>query len=416
LFVTHGLNAQDNWISLPKSTYQDLRKLYFVDSLHGWVVGDSGIILKTTDAGQSWLRQESGITEGILNIFMVNDVRGWALSNRFATDSNYTYYTIILSTTNGGDTWLRRDYPGNVFRAVFFQDSVNGWLGGYYGVIVRTTDGGETWSPVHVDSTLYSQFPILNMKFFNDSYGYAVGGRLDFAGVAWRTTDAGETWHSMAIGPEPVWDIHFVDSLNVYCVSGDLDFGAGLINTTNAGVTWTYRYLEIWGEARALAFRNGSEIWSPLGAPGTYMFSLDSGRTWHDRYTVDTSAVFDAMFVNENTGYMVGGRGTILRYNPLNGVRGTRGRSVPSTARLYQNFPNPFNPVTVIRYTLNVTSRVTLKVFDLLGREVAVLVEEMKESGEYVSSWDARSFPSGVYFCRLTTGKYVGTTKMVLLK
>lgn len=83
---------------------------------------------------------------------------------------------------------------------------------------------------------------------------------------------------------------------------------------------------------------------------------------------------------------------------------------------LSQNYPNPFNPVTVISYQLAVNSRVELKVFDMLGREVAVLVNEQKATGEYQVSFDASSLASGVYFYQLKAGAFVETKSMMLIK
>jgi hypothetical protein len=83
---------------------------------------------------------------------------------------------------------------------------------------------------------------------------------------------------------------------------------------------------------------------------------------------------------------------------------------------LDQNFPNPFNPATEISYQLSAFSRVTLKVYDLLGREVASLVNDKKVPGKYSAIWNASGMPSGVYFYRLQTGTYTETKKMLLLK
>jgi hypothetical protein len=98
----------------------------------------------------------------------------------------------------------------------------------------------------------------------------------------------------------------------------------------------------------------------------------------------------------------------------------------PDQFALLQNYPNPFNPVTTIRFTLTPYSRlpegegtgvrVVLKVFDLLGREVAALVNEKKPAGTHQVTWDASDMPSGVYFYRLTSGKSVSMRKMILLR
>ena len=89
---------------------------------------------------------------------------------------------------------------------------------------------------------------------------------------------------------------------------------------------------------------------------------------------------------------------------------------VPSTFGLDQNFPNPFNPTTNIRYSIIKTSQVTLKVFDLLGRQVRTLVHIMQAPGQYTVSFNAQDLASGVYFYRLQSGDMSITKKLVLMK
>jgi Pectate lyase/Secretion system C-terminal sorting domain len=96
-------------------------------------------------------------------------------------------------------------------------------------------------------------------------------------------------------------------------------------------------------------------------------------------------------------------------YEPLNSTQ-------PAAFELYQNYPNPFNPVTVISYQLAVNSFVTVRVYDLFGREVATLISEEKPAGTYTSRWDATYFASGVYFCRLQAGKFSDTKKLLFVK
>jgi hypothetical protein len=83
---------------------------------------------------------------------------------------------------------------------------------------------------------------------------------------------------------------------------------------------------------------------------------------------------------------------------------------------LYQNYPNPFNPTTTIRFTIPHRSNVTLKVYDMLGKEIATLVDEDKEPGGYSVNFDASGLPSGVYFYRIRAGEFNQTKKMVLMK
>ena len=89
---------------------------------------------------------------------------------------------------------------------------------------------------------------------------------------------------------------------------------------------------------------------------------------------------------------------------------------IVSQFRLEQNYPNPFNPVTTIQFTIGKSDFVSLKVFDLTGREVATLVNDEKLPGTYRLAWDAGSFASGVYFYRLQTSDLVDAKKLLLLK
>jgi len=93
---------------------------------------------------------------------------------------------------------------------------------------------------------------------------------------------------------------------------------------------------------------------------------------------------------------------------------------LPNTYKLYQNYPNPFNPTTTILYDVPVKSKVSIKVYDILGREVATLVNEVKKAGSYRTVFNAniagKTLSSGVYFYRIVAGKYVATKKMVILK
>jgi hypothetical protein len=83
---------------------------------------------------------------------------------------------------------------------------------------------------------------------------------------------------------------------------------------------------------------------------------------------------------------------------------------------LEQNFPNPFNPTTTIRFTLPASQFVTLRVFDIVGNEVATLVDGRKSSGSHVVEFDGAGLASGIYFCRLEAGQFVETKKLVLMK
>ncbi|MDI6804748.1 MAG: T9SS type A sorting domain-containing protein [Bacteroidota bacterium] len=89
---------------------------------------------------------------------------------------------------------------------------------------------------------------------------------------------------------------------------------------------------------------------------------------------------------------------------------------MPPSFMLHQNYPNPFNPLTIINYHLPFNNYTTLKIYDVLVREIATLVDEYKEAGYYEVNWDAVSVPTGVYLYKLNSGNFVDVKKLILLK
>jgi len=90
--------------------------------------------------------------------------------------------------------------------------------------------------------------------------------------------------------------------------------------------------------------------------------------------------------------------------------------NIPTKYELIQNYPNPFNPVTIICYALPIASHVELKVFGVLGNEIATLVNESKPAGSYVVEFNGNNLSSGIYYYQLSTENYIQTKKMVLMK
>ena len=93
-----------------------------------------------------------------------------------------------------------------------------------------------------------------------------------------------------------------------------------------------------------------------------------------------------------------------------------RNIAIPAKFALSQSYPNPFNAVTTIGFTLPQAQHVTLKIYDLLGRETAILIDEYKQAGEYAIAWNAGEISSGLYFYRIQAGDYKETQNMILLK
>ncbi|MBM2840794.1 MAG: hypothetical protein HW412_1322 [Bacteroidetes bacterium] len=411
--------GQEYWIPLEKPTTRNLTRVFFIDTVQGWVVGDSGTIFKTTNGGTTWVTQVSGISNAIHSVFMASQSFGWALAFEYPLDTLW-YGTIMLRTTDGGTTWVRQEHPEEFYYTVSFHDSVNGWLGGTRGKLMRTTDGGLTWSPAVVDSSIASGFAIHNLRFYSRNYGFAVGGQLDLAGIVWRTTNGGERWSANAHSSEPVNDLHYIDSLNLLAVGGEFDIGASMIRSSDGGGRWDYTYLGVWGDARAIAFRTPAEGWVPLGFTGTYIVTRDTGNTWAEFYSPDSTPVYDVTFIDSTHGFMVGDEGTILKFNSSLVSVDSHPVEFPAVPTLYQNYPNPFNPVTTITYALSERTFVVVRLYDATGREVKRVFAGTQDAGVHALEFNGEVLASGTYFYELTTThagyRTTQVKKMILLR
>jgi photosystem II stability/assembly factor-like uncharacterized protein len=412
------LVAQSHWRALTPQTANTLYKLSFLDSLRGWVAGFQGTILRTTNGGLTWQTQNSGITNDIHDIFMLNDRLGWALAFEHFVDTATWYGTKILKTTNGGTTWTNEQYSksGEFFNAVFYMDSLRGWMAGEFGRMVRTSNAGVTWVPVEVDPSPYTQWGLVNVKFFTPRYGFAMGGRIDIIGVVWRTTDGGIRWKASQVSPEPAHDMYMLDSLHLVAIVGDVDYGASMIRTRDGGETWEYTFLNIFGLPQALSFRTRYEAWAPLGFEGRLMYTLDTAHTWTTLDTPLRRPVYDLVFTDSLTGYAVGDSGMVLKFKLPTVHVAEPALLPPAGFALHQNYPNPFNPSTTISFDLPEQSVVTVKVFDVLGREVRTLLSQHKEPGRHYVSFDGRGLPTGVYFYSLHAGRFSAVRKMMLVE
>jgi len=153
---------------------------------------------------------------------------------------------------------------------------------------------------------------------------------------------------------------------------------------------------------------------------GTILFSSDLGENWSSQ-GVYSNPLNSVDFISSTSGWAVGDSGIIL-HTTNGGVSFVDDVTTqPTEFILEQNYPNPFNPSTVISYQLPVSSDVTLNVYDILGNEIATLVDEYKPARRYEVEFSGHSdegqnLSSGVYFYRLQAGDFVQTKKMILLK
>ena len=392
------LSAMPNnfWKALNSPTTATLRNCVFTDRLNGWAAGDNGIILHTSDGGNSFVIQNNPVNFYINDIFFLNERLGWVVSNEVLPGGS-----TIITTTNGGTNWIAERFPDTtkLFRTVYFLDSLNGYLAGYGGVICKTTNGGDSWLTAFVDTSEFSGFPINRMAFINSEIGFACGGFIDVAGVIWKTTNSGYNWFADDFSPEPFYDIYIRNQNSIISAGGDFEYGVMTCKSSNAGASWLYENVGLFGQAYSIDFRTSSEIWMPLGYAESWALSTNAGTTWTSVAAVNNANIYSVDFVDSLHGWAVGAGGVILKYDPTMVNISTSQNSIPSSIELLQNYPNPFNPNTTIAFNIFENGIANLKVFDLSGRLITQLLDKKNFiTGQHSVDFFGDDFSSGVYY------------------
>jgi len=415
-----NISSQGKWERTESPTDKSLRSVHFVDSLYGWAVGFSGIIIHTSDGGINWIIQDGNTENDITDVFFLNRNLGWASTIELFSASG----TRIIRTTNGGETWINSPHlEADLFiNCILFLDSLNGWMGGKPYPIVKTTDGGNSWDQAEIDSSTFWNHQVESIKFYNSNFGYASGGKLDCCGVTWWTTNGGDHWYVIDtpfVAPEPIYKLHTYDSLNVLGVGGDFEttgFGVGMIRTSNGGATWEFEYIGMSGVAWDIDFRTDRNAWAALGGEGKLIYSLDCGLTWTSVPTPENAIIFNLIFTDSLHGFGVGKDGAIIKYKPqlVNNIA-TNQELISNKFSLQQNYPNPFNPYTKIKYSILEAGFIKLAVYNLLGEEVALIVDTQQEAGNYEFDFNSENLSNGIYLYTLISPDFKAVRKMIVL-
>ncbi len=415
--------GQGTWEKLEVLTNKNFNSVFFTDSITGWVVGDSGVIIHTSDGGNSWEIQESNIDNDIVNVFFLDSNYGWASAFNYTT---LPYGTILLSTTNGGEDWLVSNYPEeNIFiTSIVFHDTLSGWMGGTPHAIVHTMDGGVSWQQANIDTSTLAFFPVLNLKFYNEQYGYASGGIFDIAGVIWRTSNGGNTWYAISTDDAPADEVHglyLFDSVNVMGSGGDPDFGygVGFTNTSNGGINWDYEEIGVQGIAYDVDFVNSKEGWSPLGPQKRFIYTLDVGESWEEISTPDSCAIFDVVFTDSLHGYAVGNDGAFLKFIPSTQVNIVTHREIDTVVKLLQIYPNPFSVGTTIEIVTHPNSLLSsdahIIIYDLAGVKLKSINPIQETNNKYSVFVDGNNLKNGIYYYQLVDGNYISKARQMIL-
>jgi photosystem II stability/assembly factor-like uncharacterized protein len=421
-----------------QNTARQINSVYFIDENIGWAVGEGNTgFYWTTDGGNSWMEGD-GVYSAV---FFIDQYNGWA--------TNDVNSTGIYKSVDGGITWIQKSSVS--CSSIYFADLNTGWAVGEGGIIIKSTDSGETW----ITKTSGTTIDLKCVKFLNEDIGMCVGN----SGIILLSTDGGETW--VIKNTETIYNLNaitFTNSSSAWIVGAN----GTILNTTDLGISWT-SYDEVTdNDLTSLCFisentgwiggRNGSMFkyhnsivpvelisftanvddnlvqlnWQTVTETNNYGFEIDrydETEKWNNIGFTEghgnSSSPNSYSFIDRNiTG------GVKFRYRlkqidfdgEFKYSNEIEVEIIPGKFVLNQNYPNPFNPSTKIRWQSPISSRQTLKIYDVLGNEALTLVDEYKQAGRYEVELDASDLPSGIYFYQLKIENFVETKKMVLLK
>jgi photosystem II stability/assembly factor-like uncharacterized protein len=394
-----------------------IASLTFLDSLTGYAVTNSNsllqeYIIKTTNGGDNWVINYTYNTPNsnwsFIKVSFLNSNTGFAFS-----------WTEMFKTTNGGNNWNIINYnlyPQDI--AVINEDTIlavssSGFDGGVY----RTTNGGLNWSPL--GPTGGSGQPY-NIYMFNKDIGFCLGDQMR------KTTNGGVNWFDVSSGGF-YSGIQLVDSL-----TGWKTFD-GIKKTTNGGINWFSQQLPNLPHSylnTKLFTIDKDTVWM-VGDQALYapLYKTTNGGINWGYQRADTSihiTVYDFIeFVTHKIGWanssyyhseihtITGGNDTTF----YTGIINNHISIVPKDYVLFQNYPNPFNQFTIINVQCTIKSRINIKVYDITGKEVLTLVNQLYNSGKHEVRVDGGNLGSGIYFYSLyVDGKMIDTKKAILIK
>jgi photosystem II stability/assembly factor-like uncharacterized protein len=378
--------------------------VYFTNENTGYICGYN-TVLKTTNSGTNWVN--SFLQGGHKDIKFVNENTGFICS-----DSGK-----IFKTTNAGVSWnsMNSGTVNHLMRMDFFDENTI-VIAGYKRTIIKTTNSGMNWVsliPNHDTLDFYGCKIISENNYIVTGTGSAI----------YSSMNAGANWIASGMGVvNPLWATEFIDE-NTGWLTGCCGM---FIKTTNAGLSWTPEaYLTLGYTLFTMKFINNTTGYIS-GENGIMYRTTNQGNSWDSTVTPTNEILYSVNMANSSTGWAVGNFGTILKTTNGGGQGYTIGinqlsNEIPKNFKLYNNYPNPFNPETKIKFDIGIgvsggVSNVIVNIFDINGRLVETLVNRELRPGSYEVNWNASGKSSGVYFYRLIAGDMRETRKMVLIR
>jgi photosystem II stability/assembly factor-like uncharacterized protein len=431
--IIKTINSGANWdfksFNSPVLQGKFLKSICFSNISTAFIAGDNRV-LKSIDNGSTWNLLDIDSNYYYKNLYFLNSNTGFA-SGGYTTWNAYgsIRYAKIYKTTNGGNNWVLKyglNYERYHYTQFIFTSPNVGWSVGnhlnlssneYSGGIIKTTNGGENWiSQSNIPNTAY-----YSIFFTSAESGYACGYNKVI-----KTTNSGLNWYSVT--PDTLLEFSSIYFINTS--TGFLTADNRIYKTTDYGLNWSKQYFnsnseKIYSNYVKFINNNTGYIIGSYKGGGQFIKTTNCGTTWMIPAvpTVWGSGFYDLWLKNSDTIFIVGSDGLIIKSSNGGNSFGIYklNQSIPDKFSLSQNYPNPFNPTTIIRFTIppNVKgekSNVKLVVYDILGKEIAALVNEKLSAGEYETTFNGSRLTSGIYFYRLTYGDYSETKKMLLLK
>jgi len=393
LCSTAGFAQQYGWVNisnnLPNSTGTvTLPDMYWINDNEGWICsGINGEIYHTTDGGQTFTIQTTQYYTNAIHMLNSNEGYAGGLNGR------------VYRTTDGGTTWNPLGSTGSSLRSISFPpSSTTGYCCGDNGKIYSITSTGVSSMSSGITANLRS------ICFPSSSRGWTCGLSLiiNYKG-SWSQQDPPSEGYNA-----------------IYMVNNTIGWSVGdngvIVNTSDGGLTWNYQPNPD-ASKRALNdvfFLNASEGWA-VGFNGIILHTTNGGTLWTiEGADMTTNMLRAVQFTSSKNGYVLGNKGTLLKFGLLTDVVELPTHSSGFT--LEQNYPNPFKESTTIDFILETPSQVVLEVFSIGGEKICRLTNEKKSPGKYSVPFNAKDLPTGIYYYRLQTETGTFTRKMILMK
>lgn len=396
--------SNSQWLQQMSGTLQNINDVLVFPSLPiSIAVGNTSLILKTTNNGTNWVSVTNPGTQYLYDICYAG-----------VTTVYCSGYTKIIKSTNSGTDWTATGtVPPKIYTAIDFINETTGWSCGYSDTILKTTNGGNNW--IIYSNNLFVNENNTDIQFVNSLVGFVTGFKND--GYILRSINGGANWTT-------VYTAQGTSLLCINMLDATTGYAGGhqtIHKTTNGGTNWVSTTLPGSNSIHRIIFPADQQTGFAVSEAGKIFKTTNSGGNWYPLTTPTATPLYsiDFSFGSNTTGYAVGNNGVILRTTNGGGSFvgiNNNGTEIPDKFILQQNYPNPFNPVTTINFGLPESENLKLAIYNIQGMEVEVVYNGMKQAGWHSVSFNAENYSSGIYFYKLTAGKFTETKKMSIIK